>query len=281
MAFKTAEVNVTERQRQVLKGLIENRASTSHQLVERFQIVLMSAEGQNNREQALQLGVDRQRVRRWRRKWAKSEEVLIEAENQGANDEDLALLISEVLSNEKHSEIATTEVKVTARQRKILQGWIRNKASTPYRLVERSRIVLRAAEGRSNMEQARQLGVFYQRVRRWRNRWAKSEERLMEAENQDASDKDLAQIISEVLSDNPRPGVPTKFSAEQFVQIISVACEPPEDSNRPVTHWTPKELADEVIKRKIVESISPRHLDRFLKKRHPAAQKPVLDDIKR
>jgi transposase-like protein len=38
------------------------------------------------------------------------------------------------------------------------------------------------------------------------------------------------------------------------------------ECGRPVTHWTPRELADEAVKRKIVSSISPRHVGRFLKK---------------
>lgn len=162
--------------------------------------------------------------------------------------------------------VKSADVNVTERQREILERWVRNKASTPYRQVERSQIVLMSAEGQDNREQARQLGVDRQRIRRWRKRWSNGEKRLMEAENKGANDKDLAAIISDILSDNPRSGGPTKFSAEQLVQIISLACEPPEDSDRPVTHWTPKELADEVVKREIVESISPRHLDRFLKK---------------
>ena len=160
----------------------------------------------------------------------------------------------------------TAKVNVSERQRAVLERWVRNKASTPHRLVERCQIVLTSAKGRTNREQARLLGVDRQRVRRWRRRWADAEKRLAEAENQEATDKDLAAIITEALSDNSRPGGPTKFSAEQLVQIISVACEPPKDSGRPVTHWTPRELADEVIKRKIVKSISPRHLDRYLKK---------------
>ncbi len=173
------------------------------------------------------------------------------------------------------------EVNVTEQQRAILQRWVRSKTTTPHRLVERSQIVLMSAEGKNNKEQARQLGVDRQRVRRWRKRWANAEKRLRSAENKGANNKDLATIITEVLNDEQRPGVPTKFSAEQLVQIISVACEPPKDSDRPVTHWTPKELTDEVIKRKIVESISPRHIDRFLKKRLTATQKPVLDDLER
>ncbi len=62
-----------------------------------------------------------------------------------------------------------------------------------------------------------------------------------------------------------RSGVPPKFTAEQLTQIIAVACEEPEESGRPVTHWTPRELTEEVIQRGIVESISPRHIDRILK----------------
>jgi putative transposase len=60
-------------------------------------------------------------------------------------------------------------------------------------------------------------------------------------------------------------------------QIIAVACEPPEKCGRPVTHWTPRELADEVKKRSIVPSISVRQVGRFLKGgRTPTASKPVL-----
>ena len=67
-----------------------------------------------------------------------------------------------------------------------------------------------------------------------------------------------------VLSDEQRPGAPATFSAEQLAQIIAVACEAPEESGRPVTHWPPGELAAEVIERGIVASISPRHVDRVL-----------------
>ena len=72
-------------------------------------------------------------------------------------------------------------------------------------------------------------------------------------------------MISDVLSDEPRSGGPCTFSAEQLTQILAVACEKPQDCGRPVTHWTPRELAHEVIKRGVVESISKRHVDRILK----------------
>ena len=161
---------------------------------------------------------------------------------------------------------SAVEVKVSERQRAILEKWVRNKAETPYRLVERCRIVLMSADGVSNIEQGRRLEVDRQRPRRWRRRWAAAEERLAAAELAGASDRDLGDLLATVLSDSERPGIAPKFSAEQLTKIIAVACEQPdEESDRPVTHWTPRELADEVVKRGIVDSISPRHVDRLLK----------------
>ena len=70
--------------------------------------------------------------------------------------------------------------------------------------------------------------------------------------------------ITNVLSDAPRPGAPASFTPEEIVKIVAVACEVPEESDRPITHWTARELADEVIKREIVASISARTVGRFL-----------------
>lgn len=43
-----------------------------------------------------------------------------------------------------------------------------------------------------------------------------------------------------------------------------MALEDPNDSDRPISHWTPSELAEEVVGRGIVETISPRSVGRFL-----------------
>jgi hypothetical protein len=45
-----------------------------------------------------------------------------------------------------------------------------------------------------------------------------------------------------------------------------LACEAPEKAGRPISQWTGREIADEMVKREIVESISPRHAARLLKK---------------
>ncbi len=68
-----------------------------------------------------------------------------------------------------------------------------------------------------------------------------------------------------LLTDAPRPGAPGKFTPEQVTMILAVACEPPEKSGRPITHWTAHELADEVVKRGIVVSISTSQVSRYLR----------------
>jgi len=157
-------------------------------------------------------------------------------------------------------------VAVTPRQRKVLEALSRTKLAAQ-QLVERCRIILLSAEGQTNIDQAAELGVDRQRVRRWRHRWAGAMDSLAVAEEGLATDKDFEKLVIGVLMDGPRSGAPAKFSPEQVVEIIALACEPPADSGLPVSHWTPPELAREAIKRGIVESISPRQVDRFLAKR--------------
>lgn len=168
------------------------------------------------------------------------------------------------------------KTQVSARQRKILKAICRAKTAAK-RLVERAAIVLLSSEALADREQGERLGVDRQRVGRWRDRWAKAREKLVEAEQAGASDADLRTLIQNVLGDRARSGAPAKFTAEQVTDIIALACESPKDSGLPISHWTPPELAREAVKRGIVESISPRHLDRFLKRsQHSTSQEPVL-----
>lgn len=154
-------------------------------------------------------------------------------------------------------------VTLTPRQRVVIEPLARSRTA-PQRMVERARVVLMSAAGRKNEEQAAELSVDRQRVRRWRSRWAKASETLKAAEDQGAKDKDLERLILRVLKDDERSGAPARFTPEQVAAIIALACESPKDSGLPISHWTPPELAREAIKRGIVETISPRHIDRFL-----------------
>lgn len=157
----------------------------------------------------------------------------------------------------------SVRVVVSTRQRRVLEDVVATKLA-PQQLVERCRIVLMSAEGVDNDDQADELCVDRQRVRRWRHRWAKAREALVAAEDDGATGKDLKELIIGILADDERSGAPPKFSPEQMAAIIALACERPSESGLPVSHWTPPELAREASKRGIVESISPRHVDRFL-----------------
>ena len=61
----------------------------------------------------------------------------------------------------------------------------------------------------------------------------------------------------------------------QIVQIVSIACEEPSESGRPISHWSRRELKAEAVKR--VDNISPRTVGRNLKGSHLAASSlPLL-----
>ena len=136
--------------------------------------------------------------------------------------------------------------------------------SCPQGLAHRAEIILLAFEGLKNEAIAACLGCERHGIGIWRRRWKKAFEQLIVIECVEKPAA-LRDAIEAILGDLPRAGCGGKFTAEQITQIIAVACEPPDQSGRPVSHWTPRELADEVMKRGIVPSISVRHVGRFLK----------------
>ena len=133
-----------------------------------------------------------------------------------------------------------------------------------HQLVQRSQLILAMAAGANNSQVAHQLGMTRGTVRCWRQRWLTVGPTLQAAEGDPEQESLLPELLAAVLSDQPRPGAPATFEPEQIVQIVAMACEPPTDSGRPVTHWTPTELAQEAVKRGIVQHISARSVGRFL-----------------
>lgn len=165
-----------------------------------------------------------------------------------------------------------TQIELTSRQRAELEQIIR-KANSKQIHVTRAKVILLADEGLSNQQIATRLESDRETARRWRDRWAVEVENLAVVEAE-ADDKELDNYILSLLSDQARSGTPGKFTAEQICQIVAISCEEPEEYGRPVTHWTPAELADEAVKQGIVASISARQTGRFLK-RSPSQAKPV------
>src|SRR5436190_3440980 len=160
-----------------------------------------------------------------------------------------------VLSNEERSELE-----------RLVRAW-----STGQQLALRACIVLLAGDGWNNLQIARELGVDDETPGHWRKRWLQFAEVPLEEVS-----------VAKRLADAPKPGAPPKFTPEQVCQIIALACEQPSESGRPISHWSHGELADEIVRRGIVQSISPRHAGRLLKRsRSEAAPDSVLAHARR
>ncbi len=154
-------------------------------------------------------------------------------------------------------------IKLSERQQSILAEIVHRRHSPQYEVV-RASIIIEANSGKRNQHIADKLGIGRPMVVLWRRRWADAAKQLEQVEAE-KDDKDLRNTIQAVLDDAPRSGCPGTFTPEQICQIVALACESTEDSDRPVSEWTPRELTDEVIKRGIVSSISVRSVGRFLK----------------
>jgi putative transposase len=149
-----------------------------------------------------------------------------------------------------------TPVRVSPLQQDLLQRLVRRSTSQE-RLVRRGKIILAAAAGASTTKIVQELHLDHETVRLWRDRWHAAESRLQAIE-ETGKQKVLSQALEQLLTDEPRPGTPTT-------------------SDRPVSSWTPQELADEAVKRGIVAQISSRTVERFLKgERVAAASQAVL-----
>jgi putative transposase len=155
-------------------------------------------------------------------------------------------------------------LQVSPLQQALLERLVRRQTADQ-RLARRAALILALAADPCVEAVARQRGLTRLSVRLWRDRWREATPALRQAEQDQAAPQQLLGLIEQALADAPRPGAPPTFSPEQIVQIVAVACEPPEKSGRPIDHWTDRELADEVKKRQIVKAISPRTVGRFLK----------------
>jgi transposase len=152
---------------------------------------------------------------------------------------------------------------ISEKQEEILQTMTRS-TTLSQRLVQRASIILRAFAGESNEDIAKQVKLGRKPVGLWRRRWKESFDSLVSIECREPRAA-LRRAIEDVLSDAPRSGAFGKFTPEQVTLIMTIACESPELSGRPVAEWTYAELADEAIKRKIVSSISASQVGRYLR----------------
>src|SRR3954466_5407089 len=113
-------------------------------------------------------------------------------------------------------------IELTVEERAQLRAWERRRTSAQA-LALRSRIVLAAAEGPSNTEIARELGIAVSSVSKWRSRFA--EHRL------------------DGLTDEPRPGQPRKITDAKVEEVIVKTLE---TTPKEAAHWSARSMAAEV-----------------------------------
>ena len=96
---RAQRITVTEQERSILERWQKNKADTPARFVERSSIVLLSADSVSNTEQGRILGIDRQRVRRWRTRWSEHEGRRPLPGWEGVSDKDLKIGLPRVPSS--------------------------------------------------------------------------------------------------------------------------------------------------------------------------------------
>ena len=163
-----------------------------------------------------------------------------------------------------------TRIRLTQAEQQALEALVR-RPTTAHQLVVRGRIVLAAADGLNNAQIARDLKVSLDTARLWRQRWL---------DTAPAVDSEPLPVVAR-LSDLPRSGAPAQFTAEQMCQLMALACEVPAGSQRPISHWSRREITAEALKRGIFTQISDRQVGRFLKGGRPeTTPDPLLADTR-
>jgi transposase len=158
---------------------------------------------------------------------------------------------------------SAAKVVISERQQNVLQQLSTARTVAQF-LVVRATIILLAFQGLDNQAIASRVGLGRHQIGSWRRRWQEAFDDLIRIECTDEPPA-LRHAIETVLSDEHRCGSPGKFTAEQLALLLALACEPPEKSGRPITHWTGAELADEASQRGIVDAISPSQVNRYLR----------------
>ena len=134
-------------------------------------------------------------------------------------------------------------VELSDEQRRELRSLVR-KGRASARRITRARVLLLAAEDRPDEEVAAVLDTSRSTVERIRRRFV---EHGLEA----------------ALSERPRPGAVPKLDERGQATLIALACSNPPEGR---ISWTMQLLANELVVRRVVPSISDEAVRRTLKK---------------
>jgi transposase len=134
------------------------------------------------------------------------------------------------------------QLQLTQEERKALKK-LMSTGTGQARVLTRARIVLLAADGKSNQEIADALGVSWRTVIRIRHRF--KQERL------------------DAIKEHSRPGRPPRITGDIEAKLVMLACsQPPEGRAR----WTLQLLADKMVELQYIDTISDVGVMKRLKK---------------
>lgn len=153
-------------------------------------------------------------------------------------------------------------VSVCSEERKQLEALAASRTA-PHRQVQRARLVLAAADGKTNQAISQETGLGWRSVGMWRRRFIN--ERLAG------------------LEDRPRPGKPRQYSEADRLRVIQTACTQKPEAE---THWSVRTLAKATgVGRDTVHSIlrqadlKPHRVGTFMTSTDPDFATKVIDVV--
>jgi len=139
----------------------------------------------------------------------------------------------------------TSPIKILISTEELLKlNKIRRSMKTAHSLVLRVTIILLIIAGMNISQISKKTNTTRNTVKKWAKRYK--------------------EIGLDGLDDLPRKGCPPEFDAEVAIHIVKIACEMPEKFGRSLDKWDCDEIAKELIRTKVVQSISAETVRRIL-----------------
>jgi putative transposase len=135
-----------------------------------------------------------------------------------------------------------SHLELSAGDREFLQGLVK-KSSLRVKVFRRAQSFLALDAGHSLQQAAAAVGVNYNTVATWRDRY---------------QEKGLL-----ALEDEPRSGRPPHIDGTQRAKVTALACSTPPEGH---ARWSLRLLADKAVELGLVETISHKHVGTLLKK---------------
>ena len=135
-----------------------------------------------------------------------------------------------------------SHLELSAGDREFLQGLVK-KSSLSVKVFQRAQSLLALDTGQSLQQVATTVGVNYNTVASWRDRY---------------QEKGLS-----ALEDEPRSGRPPQIDGDQRAKVTALACSTPPEGH---ARWSLRLLADKAVELGVVETISYKHVGTLLKK---------------